>query len=132
MPPSSTTAPTPPAAPTTGTAICPYCASRQELVMKGEHVVTGRLIRSHTELLRFRDESGDKQVDFTTGKLAADLDEDEVNEAVLRSVPATRTVQVDGLEVRLPAGLRPAFTHICPVIGHSVTLYGDTEGGSVQ
>lgn len=119
-------------APTTGTAICPYCASSQELVMKGAHVVSGRIIRSHTELLRFRDESGDQQVDHVTGKLAANLDEDEADEAILHSIPAMRTIQVDGLEVRIPAGFRPAFRHLCPTIGHMVTLYGDTEGGSVQ
>src|SRR5260370_9487562 len=103
---------TPMATPTTGTAICPYCAGSQERVMRGEHVVSGRLVTSHTELLRHRDESKDLQVDKRTGKLAADLEEDELDEAVVASVPAMRTIEVDRLQAKIPSGFRPIFNNL--------------------
>jgi hypothetical protein len=116
----------------TGSAVCPYCASDQAKVMKGEHIVSAPLVTNHVELLRFRDESQDPQVDRRTGKLASELTEDELHEAVVASVPVMREVELDGLTVKVPANLRPAFRHQCPTSGQLVVLYGDSEGGGIQ
>lgn len=121
------------ATPTTGTAICPYCATVQERVMKNEHIVSGPLITDLDDLRRHRDESGDRVIDLTPD--APD------HEKVTATRPAMRVVELDGLTVRVPSGFRPIFRHYCPTIregdrtlgaGHVVTLYADTEGGSVQ
>ena len=120
------------ATPTTGTARCSYCATNHELVMQNKHVVSGPLIRDLDTLLRLRDESKDPQVDKRTGKPAAELEPDEVHDAIIATVPRSREVEIDGLVVRMPSGFRPAFRHDCPTVGHVVTLYADTEGGSVQ
>jgi hypothetical protein len=103
---------------TTGSAICPYCVGDQQRVIRGEHVVSGVLLTDHTELLRHRDESHDQQVEIAPG--------------VVASRPALREVEIDGLRVTMPAGLRPIFRHFCPVSQQAVTLYADSAGGSVQ
>jgi hypothetical protein len=103
---------------TIGTAVCPYCAGDQARVMKGEHIASGSLITDHTELLRHRDESQDPQV--------------EVAKDVFASRPAMREVEIDGLMVTMPSGFRPCFVHNCPTSNQAVTLYADTDGGSVK
>jgi hypothetical protein len=102
----------------TGTAVCPFCAGDRERVLRNEHVVSGSLVTKYSELIRHRDESQDPQV--------------EIAEDVLASRPATREVEIDGLKVSMPTGFRPHFSHLCPTVQHAVTLYADTEGGSVQ
>lgn len=102
----------------TGTAVCPYCVGDHKLVMKGEHIVSGPLMTALVELLRHRDESKDPQ--------------HEIRPGVVASIPAMRTIQIDGLDVDLPAGFRPAFVHDCPTSLQAVTLYADTEGGKVS
>jgi hypothetical protein len=109
----------------TGTATCPYCAGDRELVMAGRHVVSGPLVTDHTELLRHRDESSDAIV-----HLGQPDDEDYEENTATR--PRLVEVEVEGVKTLQPGGLRPIFKHLCPSTKQAVTLYADTEGGSVQ
>jgi len=118
--------------PTTGTALCLYCASDTNRVRTNDHIVTGPLIRDHTELLRHRDESHDLQVDRRTGKAAEDLDENERELAMVASSPAMQEIEVDGLTVEIPTGFRPCFVHNCPTSRQRVVLYADVEGASTS
>jgi hypothetical protein len=86
--------------------------------MKGAHIVSGPLVTRYSELIRHRDESSDPQV--------------EVGDGVWASRPATHTIPIDGLDVEIPTGFRPIFVHNCPAFEQAVTLYADTEGGSVN
>lgn len=124
------------APPTTGTAICPYCAGNKEKVYKDEHIITAPLVTDLNELLRHRDESNDRVIDLTP-----DAPE---GEKLTATRPKMQTVVVDGLSVSLPTGLRPIIKHPCPATldsegrrvgaGHTVTLYCDDveKGGKVQ
>lgn len=133
--------------PTMGTATCPYCAgvggtsdefvledgtriTGRDLVMQQRHIITKPLIRDHTELLRHRDESKDIQVDRRSGKLAADLTDEEAGNALIASNPVMQEVEIDGLLVQVPTGLRPCFVHVCPASRQRLVLFADGDGST--
>jgi hypothetical protein len=62
---------------------------------------SGELISDYNELLRHRHENAEPEA-----------------------------VTISGIEVAVPGGFRPIFSHSCPVAQHPVTLYADTEGGA--
>lgn len=106
-------------APQVGEAICPYCASMLGQ-SSSQALVSGDLITDYDTLLRHRDESQDEPYFDRQG-----------NQIGTRAKMAAEVI--GGVEVQVPAGLRPIFLHQCAIAKRTLTLYADTKGeGRVQ